>query len=284
MKLANFQISLNRQLLYYTFHDDNSLRQYANLYDISKEKNKVKGKFSNGAKKRLTKIIDLFTSSIAGYLLYNKIPLSNIDRYIKFVTLTLSSAQFHSDTFIRRNMLNVFLLELKRKHNVKSFIYCSEAQKNGNIHFHILINQYIHWKKIREIWNKIQENNGYIESFEKKFGHKNPNSIDIHKLKKVNSLAAYLTKYFTKDENRRKIEGRLWGCSDNLRELKYYEKLVDYEVDNYLNEMFLNHRDAFYQTDFFVILKSEKFVYLKEKLKDTYDDMIRFYYVQSLAI
>ena len=277
MKVANFQISLNRQLLYYNFIDDESLRTFVNLHDITQEKNTVKGKFSKGATKRMKNIIDLFTTIIASHLIVNVIPVNEISKHVSFVTLTLSSPQMHDDAFIRRHMLNDFLRIIKEKYNVKSYIYCSEAQENGRIHFHILLNKYIHHKKIRGVWNNIQDRYKYLDYFYNKFKHKNPNSTDVHNLKKIKSLAAYLTKYFTKDEKRRKIKGHLWGCSDNLRELKFYEVQIDNELDNYLNYLYEEKRSLIYNQDFFSIFRLNNFNLFDTTCQKHYPKMLKFY-------
>jgi len=47
-----------------------------------------------------------------------------------------------------------------------------------------------------------------------------PNSTDIHRLKGIYNIAAYLTKYITKSDSSRPMDGRIWGCSDSLREVK----------------------------------------------------------------
>jgi hypothetical protein len=62
----------------------------------------------------------------------------------------------------------------------------------------------------------------------------NPNSTDIHAIEKINSITSYVVKYVCKKDDRqtddghevRKIEGRIWGCSDALRSIKHYEKEI----------------------------------------------------------
>lgn len=136
---------------------------------------------------------------------------------INFITLTLSSPQKHSDNFIKSTMLEQFLQWCKRSHGVNSYMWKAEAQKNGNIHFHITTNKFIHWKEVRQRWNRIQDNYGYFK------GNSNPeyiadtNSTDIKAVKSERSIVNYMMKYFTKsEEGKRKIEGKLWSASNNL--------------------------------------------------------------------
>ena len=280
MRLENFQITLRRQLLYYTFIDDNTLRSFVNLHDITREKNTTKGKISKGSKKKMYRILDLFTSCILANLVKTNIPTNQINKHITFITLTLSDTQKHSDKDIRRFLLNDFLRVLKRKENVKSYIYVSEAQKNGNIHFHIVIDKYIYHRKIRDYWNKIQDRYNYLDKYYNIHKHKNANSTDIHSLKKVNSIAAYLTKYFTKTQNRRSIEGHLWGCSDNLKELKPFTVLSDSTINSYIDYLYKINPKSIYQSDFFAILNNTNFLEFKNKCPKFYDDMINFYFNQ----
>lgn len=153
---------------------------------------------------------------------------------ITFVTLTLSSKQAHDDNYIKRNMLNRFLIELRREKGVNHYFWRAEPQENGNIHFHILVDRFIHWRFIRDKWNSIQGDHGYLTEFYSKFLHLDPNSTDIHGLEKINNLAAYVVKYCCKVKNGRTIQGRIWGCSDTLRNLTCFESEMTNEVRNYI--------------------------------------------------
>lgn len=137
-----------------------------------------------------------------------------------FITLTLSYAQIQSDNYIKRNLLMRFIEEMKKEHNVSNYVWRAEPQINGSIHFHILADRFIKWQWVRKTWNEIQEKHDYIDAFDQKHGHRNPNSTDIHGLRDVNNIAAYICKYMTKDKPVRKIKGRIWGCSANLHKMK----------------------------------------------------------------
>jgi hypothetical protein len=86
-----------------------------------------------------------------------------------FVTLTLPSQQIHGDNDLKEVLLHPFLDWLKQSSeeyykrggnrgkqkgfDVKGFFWRAEPQKNGNIHFHVLVDRYIPWDRIREKWN-----------------------------------------------------------------------------------------------------------------------------------
>lgn len=159
--------------------------------------------------------------------------LQSLDKqpYITFVTLTLPSAQLHEDNEIKRKCLTPYIETLKRKYNVWNYFWRAEAQKNGNIHFHILIDSYIHHTAIRNEWNQCINKLGYVDKFKEKHGHDNPNSTDIHSLKKIGNVEAYVIKYCCKSDGYRQIDGRIHGCSDDLKKLTPYECLVDEETE-----------------------------------------------------
>lgn len=189
-------------------------------------------------------------------------------RKFTFCTLTLCAKQMHSDNHIKRHGLARFILECERKQGVKDWFWRAEPQGNGNIHFHILLAQSIPHEWVRSTWNKILADLGYLRIYkqareaEYKNGFKpssnkydkrsiaqqveayrkgvacgwsNPNSTDIHGLSKCKNAAAYVCKYATKDTASRKIAGRIWGCTDDLRQLKTPEVGVTEDFIKCLN-------------------------------------------------
>ena len=68
-----------------------------------------------------------------------------------------------------------------------------------------------------------------------------PNTADIHAIKQKDNIKAYICKYMTKsdgsDQTKRKIEGRLWGCSDELRKVSTYEQSFDTDLQNTIMDM-----------------------------------------------
>lgn len=100
------------------------------------------------------------------------------DCFPTLVTLTLPSAQVHSDNFIKRYLLGKFIKLLKEKYNVCLYLWVAEPQLNGNIHFHILIDKFIENVlepkysivplQLTKDWNKILDQYGYIEPYSRK--------------------------------------------------------------------------------------------------------------------
>lgn len=139
---------------------------------------------------------------------------------INFITLTLSMPQAHSDEHVKRHMLQPFLKWMARSHKAGLYIWKAEAQKNGNIHFHITTNTFIHWKSIRRKWNQIQSNHGYLKKWTEGNTPADPNATDVHAVIKTDQIAKYMVKYMVKNEpDRRLITGHVWGCSSDLTKI-----------------------------------------------------------------
>ena len=218
------------------------------------KKGKVQGKLSESAVKKIKKIINVWLTAYQYYYLSKKVPIHRIRQDIKFITLTLSSTQNHDDKFIKRYMLNDFLTVLRKKYNVRNYLWVAETQQNGNLHFHIITNVYISHVAIRKIWNKIQDRYHYLDAYNAKKGHKNANSTDIHALQKIKNMAAYLTKEATKGQQNRPIDGKIWGCSKNLLELKPYETYFNGHINDALNHIAEQKNTKIFSDNFFAVI------------------------------
>ncbi len=190
------------------------------------------GLISKKAGKRINNAIDWLLLLAQNKTVYNTNTNKKFKFKISFVTLTLSSKQIHSDNVIKKELLNHFLVEARKKWQVDKYVWRAEKQMNGNIHFHIVVDKFINYKDLLKTWNRIQNKLGYIDRYsesQKKFfkngfryrknlskswsyanqrkayylgkacGFTNPNSTDIHKVFGIKNIAAYLSKYCTKN-------------------------------------------------------------------------------------
>lgn len=250
---CNFSLD---KFLIYTKYDGFVNRSNGNSNSLRNlECNKTKGILSNSSKKKIRKIIGLWSDAIS---VKKKVSGKNNawkKKQITFITLTLPSLQLESDKENKRNLLNRFLIELQRKSNVSNYLWCAEKQLNGNIHYHLLSNSTVDYLVIRNIWNSILDDNNYIENYRQnqihfhKDGFKirtellknwneekqytaylngtncnwsNPNSTDIHSLEKINNIASYVTKYMTKSiDDELKSHYKIWqdaGLTDKEKD------------------------------------------------------------------
>lgn len=207
---------------------------------IINSKRKSMGIVSRSARKKML--------TAADYLLLmapeKKVNLKDSQKQVKFkisfITLTLPSVQIHDDQEIINKCLNQIIIEIKKYYKVRNYIWRAEKQKNGNIHFHLLIDKFIYYQELRDRWNRIVNKLGYVDRYreEQKTWHSNgfrprpelfptwpkakqlqaylkgsklhwnsPNSTDIHSVRKILNLKKYISKYMTKTEGRFTIKG-----------------------------------------------------------------------------
>lgn len=144
---------------------------------------------------------------------------------LNFITLTLSDAQIHSDTYIVEHMLQPLLRWLQRQCGVKNYVWKAEVQDNGNIHFHITLDKFVHWRKLRNKWNELQLRHAYIAVATNAEIIPDPNSTDVHAVVNIKRIVSYITSYITKKDSEKKnarLSNALAFCHSNIeRELAY---------------------------------------------------------------
>lgn len=174
-----------------------------------------------------------------------------------FITLTLPSPQQHADQQIKK-CLNNFLTTLRTKYNLKNYVWKAELQQNQNIHFHLIIDKYIHYNAIRYYWNKAINVLGYVDRYREKWSAmdfkqycaernvsgkdglngflqgvktkwNSPGTENVKNVVTPSMLSYYVSKYMAKDENNAKIKsdverikafGRVWARSQSLSAVK----------------------------------------------------------------
>ena len=212
-----------------------SFRKKSSLINLLDNSKKVE--ISDKSKRKIKRAVKYLLYSANYKVAYSRKYKSKFKFKVNFITLTLSSPQIHNDHIIKSQLLNQFLIEAKKKWKMDNYIWRAELQQNGNIHFHILSDVWIPWLELRNCWNRIQEKLGYITEFEKKFNHRNPNSTDVHSLKKINNVPAYIVKYMSKNDGTNKVEGESWRCSQALSNLKGAVLEIDDELYKEIDEI-----------------------------------------------
>lgn len=193
--------------------------------------NQTQGKISTHAKRRISKSFNWLVFYSEPQIQYIKSTRKTIRFRLNFITLTLSAPQKHSDLEIKKSMFNNFLTTCRTKYNLKDYIWKAERQKNGNIHFHIITNTFIHYQELQAEWNRCQETLGYITEFAKKNGHTNPPSTEIKAVKKLKKMQGYVAKYIMKNDTDKPISGRLWYASKSLLNLPKTTEIIDSVID-----------------------------------------------------
>lgn len=206
---------------------------------------------------------------------------------LAFVTLTLPSVQRHSDNEIKELCLNQLLIEFRKVYKVRNYIWRAEKQRNGNIHFHILVDKFIPWNELRNRWNRIIEKLGYVSGYRDEMrrfhseGFKlrkdllqhwdyqsqikayqkgkvndwaSPNSTDVHSLYKVMNVKDYICKYCTKNETNSEVSGRIWGCNEELSNIKGAQIVIDESLKSELDDIVQHMKPRVYKGDYFSVI------------------------------
>lgn len=251
------------------------------------ESNSHNGRISPVARRKIFNAID--------YLVYlaqpKRLPHTSHGKgllfRLSFITLTLSSSQIHTDNEIMLRVFRPFLMALDRKWKVNNYVWRAERQENGNIHYHLLTDRFIPWLELRNVWNRCQQNLGYVTRYRENqlLWHRegfrfrkelefvwdraaqykayregilhdwqNPNSTDVHSLKLVSNVRDYFAKYMTKSSQSSNINGRLWGCSYALTKLSGATVAIYNKIDDDLEKIQKDRSIRVYQTDFYTVI------------------------------
>jgi hypothetical protein len=183
------------------------------------------------AKKKLKRAIQLMVASAKDKEAINFKTGNTFKFKVNFITLTLPSPQNQiTDKQLKSECLDNFIKRMRRVCKLNNYVWRAEKQKNGNLHFHMITDTYLHLEKIRNHWNAVLNKFGFIDRFEEKHGHRNPNSTDVHAVWKVKNLTQYFIKYMSKDNpGQDVIEGKLWDCSKALKTKKNCEVMLEAE-------------------------------------------------------
>lgn len=180
--------------------------------------NSHKGKVSEKAQKEIKNCVSWLVASAKQKTLYHKESKKYYTFKVNFITLTLPDTYEEiTEKAFKENLLNPFLTNLRVNYGLNNYVWKLELQKNGKIHIHLTTDTFLYWKDIRRVWNKRLLKNGYLNKFHDDFGHYDPNSTDVHAVHKINDIAAYVSKYMSKNEgDMEKIKGKIWSANYEL--------------------------------------------------------------------
>lgn len=103
--------------------------------------------------------------------------------YPVFVTLTLPMDQEHTDAEINRKCLQPFLIRCRRDYGVDHYFWRAEAQENGRLHYHLLMDRYIPKEYLQAVWNMSLQALGYLDRYFLATGSIRPPSTDVHRIR-----------------------------------------------------------------------------------------------------
>lgn len=269
--------------------------KYDHLLNSSRS---AEGKISDIARKKITKAINYLLLLANNKQIYERQTGRHFAFKIAMITLTLPSKQIHDDNTIKRECLNQFLIEAKRRWKMKRYIWRAEKQENGNLHFHLIVDKFIPHQEIRDVWNRIVNKLGYVDHYREEMikfhsagfqlrkeltkhwsiesqrkayqkgmatDWNSPNSTDVHSIRKVINIRAYLTKYLCKpvsltigqtaqQQENKIVVGRLWGASQDLCSITGAQMAIDSEIEAELKEIMSDKRVHIYESTYFTVI------------------------------
>lgn len=240
------------------------------------------GFMSPSTKRKVRTILTTWINAVEYENNSRDLSLMKHQRKLIFITLTLSEAQKHDDNWIKRNMLDRYLVKLQRRYNVKYYFWKAEKQKNGRIHFHIIVDHYISKEDIQMEWNEIQRNVGYMDEFFFKNRRYNAPSTDVRIVTKGQKGIDYVLKYVSKnpddiEDASLQVKGRIWGCSSELKTLKPYSTGEDSSIGEDLYGLVLEKKIEALDHEHFQIYFIDTEDFLRKRHKRIYNDMISYY-------
>lgn len=182
------------------------------------QQNRHKGDVSQKAQSKIKNAVNWLIQASKPKRVWDRKSGKTFTFRVNFVTLSIPQlADSPSDNIIKRDVFHPFIVYLRKYCGLRNYVWRAEAQVNGMIHFHLLTDTFLHWRKIRTVWNRKLQKCGLLADFIARYGHSDPNSTDVHSVKGILNLGAYIAKYVSKkDATRRSITGRLWGCNYEL--------------------------------------------------------------------
>lgn len=213
-----------------------------------------KGKISDCAKRKISERLACWSYMC---ILFNKNLKNNTlvnQRKLVFITLTLSEPQRHSDLYIKEKLLEMFLKRVKDTKGTLNYFWKAEKQKNGNIHFHLIVDVYLDKDWIRHTWNICQKFYGYTREYEKKFKNDNPPSTHVQMVNSGKLSTRYLLKYVSKQDSNVDFKGRIYSFSDSLLNLKMPVFVVDSFTSDFIDRLKLATHVSYYNEEFFSVI------------------------------
>ena len=223
------------------------------------------GDVTESAAKRIRRTISCFLQKSPRKIVYN--PITNRKQIFQlgFLTLTVPDLTSNDQSLYYKNLLKPLLRSLAGRFGKFEYVWKAEVQSRGSIHYHVTLNQFIPYTYIRDKWNELLLTNGLMTDYCIKYQNENPNSIDIHSVRNISNLEAYLVKYCCKsNKDGYYFKGKVWGCSESLKGVKYFSDWISTEAKDKIQSVIAKGGLFIKYMDNCVILKFKKGYQLKD--------------------
>lgn len=141
--------------------------------------------------------------------------LKQSQKFLAFYTMTFPEGL--PDRYIY-TIHNIALTRIRKHIKNFNYLWVSEYQKNGTLHFHMITNNFMNVKVVNHYYKKAIQNclaaNPHLPV---EFNPKLYNGVDVRRIFNVKGASCYITKYVTK--NNETFERLPWNCSSSISRL-----------------------------------------------------------------
>jgi hypothetical protein len=211
------------------------------------------GYLSKSTRSKILNMLTAWADAINMYRRFGTNEQKKKDKRLRFLTLTLTKEQTLLDNVIKRKVLVPFISMLRAQCGLELYFWRAEAQQNGNIHFHLIIDCYVNKSRVNYLWDLCQWNADILDERPIYTEDYHTASTRIEAVQGEKAVAGYVCKYVTKEDGSRKIFGRIWGCSDELRNLSVPAMEFSNEIARDVTEKVDKKSYEIHHTDFFII-------------------------------
>jgi len=192
-----------------------SSKQISNQDNL--KKNSHHGNISAKAKQKIKNAINWLLVSAKKKRVYSKLSKKHFYFKVNFITLTLPASYKEVTEAQFKTLLHSWIQRCRYKYALKNYVWRVERQANGRLHVHLTSDCWIHYKDVARTWNEILFKNGVLKQWCAEHGNNNPPSTEVHAVRNVKNLGAYLAKYLTKQSDKKfSILGKTWGTNYEL--------------------------------------------------------------------
>lgn len=181
--------------------------------------------------------------------------ITNEDCFKSFLTLTFKDEVF--DIYEANKKFNSWRTSIKRRYPYLKYVGVPEFQKNGRVHYHLITNLIVGSEFLP---NQLHEKNKFDVAFW------NQGFSSAFPIKNIN-IVGYLTKYMTKDIDKRLFSHRRYFYSQNLKKPEIiYINTNNNEDLEYIFNTVVNCEEV-YSSEYLNKYTKEKVLFKELKLK-----------------
>lgn len=262
-------------------------------------KKRYTGDLSPSAQKNLVRGFDNLMTVSKRKPVFNRYIKTQVAFQLGMITLTLPNSRRFKSKEMNARLLKRFLQRIEdystlRLRKKLLYVWKLELQEKGQLHWHIIVNQFIPYELINKWWNYLLKDTGMTAEYYRSYSKHETPSARIESVRKntATDMRNYMLKRYmrkradkavtkkmdqirdenikgniTEEDTRKQlndlreicsiIDGSVWGCSDPLKE-KYPTAEIDFATYMRLKDHYSNYPADFFFTEFCMIIRSDK--------------------------